>query len=60
MVQRGRAPAGGRDLGGGELPGLPLGPILGGWLLGVLFTLPQFFQGILGTDAMGSGLRFLP
>ena len=29
-------------------------------LVGVLFTLPQYFQGILGTDAMGSGLRFLP
>src|SRR5213080_2139832 len=27
---------------------------------GVLFTLPQFFQGVLGTDAMGSGLRLLP
>ena len=27
---------------------------------GVLFTLPQYFQGVLGTDAMGSGLRLLP
>lgn len=29
-------------------------------LVGVLFTMPQFFQGILGNDAMGSGLRLLP
>src|SRR5206468_6438230 len=29
-------------------------------LFGVLFTAPQYFQAILGTDAMGSGLRLLP
>jgi MFS transporter, DHA2 family, multidrug resistance protein len=29
-------------------------------MVGVLFTMPQFFQGVLGTDAMGSGLRLLP
>ena len=29
-------------------------------LIGVLFTLPQYFQGVLGTNAMGSGLRLLP
>jgi MFS transporter, DHA2 family, multidrug resistance protein len=29
-------------------------------MTGVLFTMPQFFQGVLGTDAMGSGLRLLP
>jgi MFS transporter, DHA2 family, multidrug resistance protein len=29
-------------------------------MIGVLFTTPQFFQGVLGTDAMGSGLRLLP
>ncbi len=28
-------------------------------MMGVLFTMPQFFQGVLGTDAMGSGLRLL-
>src|SRR5579859_6303634 len=28
-------------------------------MIGVLFTLPQYFQGILGTDAMGSGVRLL-
>ena len=29
-------------------------------MIGVLFTLPQYFQAILGTDAQGSGLRLLP
>jgi EmrB/QacA subfamily drug resistance transporter len=29
-------------------------------MMGVLFTLPQYFQGVRGTDAMGSGLRLLP
>ncbi|HEX3593291.1 MAG TPA: DHA2 family efflux MFS transporter permease subunit [Pseudonocardiaceae bacterium] len=29
-------------------------------MTGVLFLMPQFFQGVLGTDAMGSGLRLLP
>jgi EmrB/QacA subfamily drug resistance transporter len=29
-------------------------------MIGVLFTLPQYFQGVLGVDAMGSGLRLLP
>jgi MFS transporter, DHA2 family, multidrug resistance protein len=29
-------------------------------LIGVLFTMPQYFQGVLGTNAMGSGLRLLP
>jgi Na+/melibiose symporter-like transporter len=33
-------------------------PILA--LLGVLFTMPQYFQGELGSNAMGSGLRLLP
>lgn len=28
--------------------------------VGVLFTLPQYFQGVLGTSAMGSGLRLMP
>jgi DHA2 family multidrug resistance protein-like MFS transporter len=28
-------------------------------LFGVLFTMPQYFQGVLGTSAMGSGLRLL-
>ena len=29
-------------------------------MIGVLFTMPQFFQGVLRTDAMGSGIRLLP
>ncbi|MGI8562494.1 MAG: DHA2 family efflux MFS transporter permease subunit [Candidatus Dormibacter sp.] len=29
-------------------------------LIGVLFTMPQYFQGVVGADAMGSGLRLLP
>lgn len=27
---------------------------------GALFAAPQYFQGVLGTDAMGSGVRLLP
>ena len=29
-------------------------------LIGVLFTMPQYFQGVRGADALGSGLRLLP
>jgi DHA2 family multidrug resistance protein-like MFS transporter len=29
-------------------------------MIGVIFTMPQYFQGVLGTDAMGSGVRLLP
>ena len=29
-------------------------------MIGVMFTMPQYFQGVRGTDAMGSGLRLLP
>ncbi len=29
-------------------------------MVGVLFTMPQYFQGVRGTDALGSGLRLLP
>ena len=29
-------------------------------MMGVLFTMPQYFQGVLGTDAMTSGARLLP
>ncbi len=29
-------------------------------MIGMLFTLPQYFQGVLGTDAIGSGIRLLP
>ncbi len=40
--------------------GVILPAIAGLAMIGVLFTMPQFFQGVLGTDAMGSGLRLLP
>ncbi|HEY7984865.1 MAG TPA: hypothetical protein VID73_11895, partial [Ktedonobacterales bacterium] len=40
--------------------GVILAAILGMAMIGVIFTLPQFFQGVQGTDAMGSGLRLLP
>ncbi len=29
-------------------------------MIGVLFLMPQYFQGVLGTDAFGSGVRLLP
>jgi EmrB/QacA subfamily drug resistance transporter len=29
-------------------------------MVGALFTLPQYFQGIVGTNPMGSGIRLLP
>jgi hypothetical protein len=29
-------------------------------MLGILFTMPQYFQGVLATSAMGAGLRLLP
>jgi MFS transporter, DHA2 family, multidrug resistance protein len=29
-------------------------------MFGVLFTMPQYFQGVLGRSPMGSGLRLLP
>src|SRR6516225_9166024 len=28
-------------------------------MMGMLFTMPQYFQGVAGTDAMGSGVRLL-
>ncbi len=29
-------------------------------MMGVLFTMPQYFQAVAGTDAIGSGVRLLP
>jgi len=29
-------------------------------MIGILFGMPQYFQGVLGINAMGSGLRLLP
>jgi MFS transporter, DHA2 family, multidrug resistance protein len=40
--------------------GVVLAATAGLAMIGVLFTLPQYFQGVQGTDAMGSGLRLLP
>ncbi len=40
--------------------GVILMAILALAMTGVLFTLPQYFQGVQGADAMGSGLRLLP
>jgi DHA2 family multidrug resistance protein-like MFS transporter len=40
--------------------GVVLAATAGLAMIGVLFTLPQYFQGVLGTDAMGSGVRLLP
>lgn len=40
--------------------GVILAAVAGLAMIGTLFTLPQYFQGVLGSDAMGSGLRLLP
>jgi Na+/melibiose symporter-like transporter len=40
--------------------GVVLAATAGLAMIGVLFALPQYFQGVMGTDAMGSGLRLLP
>jgi len=40
--------------------GVVLGGINAFGLFGSLFTLPQYFQAVLGIDAQGSGLRLLP
>jgi MFS transporter, DHA2 family, multidrug resistance protein len=40
--------------------GLALAGVGGLAMIGVLFSMPQYFQAILGTDPMGSGLRLLP
>ena len=40
--------------------GVLLASTVGLAMVGVIFTMPQYFQGVLGTDAMGSGLRLLP
>jgi EmrB/QacA subfamily drug resistance transporter len=40
--------------------GTLLGTVVTFTMFGVLFVMPQYYQAILGTDAMGSGLRLLP
>lgn len=52
------------DVGLFRSPGFTWGVILGGMgtlsMMGVLFAMPMYFQGVWGADAMGSGLRLLP
>ncbi|WP_167476895.1 MFS transporter [Nocardia arthritidis] len=45
---------------GGFSAGTVLGTVVNFTMFGVLFAMPQYYQAILGTDAMGSGLRLLP
>jgi len=40
--------------------GVVLMALSGVVMVGVLFTLPQYLQGIVGVDPMGSGVRLLP
>ncbi|ALE06408.1 multidrug MFS transporter [Arthrobacter sp. ERGS1:01] len=40
--------------------GVVLSAVAGLAMIGSLFTMPQYFQGVLGADALGSGLRLLP
>ncbi|MCM3923116.1 MFS transporter [Frankia sp. AiPs1] len=40
--------------------GSALAALAGLVMIGVLFTLPQYFQGVQGTGTLGSGLRLLP
>ncbi|MBZ4320921.1 DHA2 family efflux MFS transporter permease subunit [Streptomyces sp. SCA2-4] len=40
--------------------GTLLGTVVNFTMFGVLFTMPQYYQAILGTDATGSGFRLLP
>ena len=40
--------------------GVLLLAVSAGVMIGVIFTLPQYFQGVTGVDPMGSGVRLLP
>ncbi|MFG3250879.1 DHA2 family efflux MFS transporter permease subunit [Streptomyces sp. NPDC048187] len=40
--------------------GTVLGVVINFTMFGVLFTMPQYYQALLGADAMGSGFRLLP
>lgn len=52
------------DLGLFRSRSFTVGVVLAGMgifgMFGVLFTLPQYLQAIMGVDAQGAGLRFLP
>jgi len=47
-----------------RVPAFTWGVVLAGIgvlaMVGTLFTMPQFFQAVQGSDAMGSGLRLIP
>ena len=40
--------------------GVVLLAVAGVAMIGAIFTLPQYFQGVTGVDPMGSGFRLLP
>lgn len=40
--------------------GTALASVLSFVMFGLMFAVPQFAQGVLGTDAQGAGVRFLP
>jgi MFS transporter, DHA2 family, multidrug resistance protein len=40
--------------------GAILGGVAGQGMIGLLFSMPQYFQAVRGADALGSGLRLLP
>jgi MFS transporter, DHA2 family, multidrug resistance protein len=40
--------------------GAVLAGVVGLAMIGLLFTMPQYFQAVRGTDALGAGLRLLP
>jgi MFS transporter, DHA2 family, multidrug resistance protein len=40
--------------------GAVLGGVAGLGMIGLLFTMPQYFQAVRGVDTLGSGLRLLP
>ncbi|WP_067544053.1 MFS transporter [Nocardia crassostreae] len=52
------------DLGLFSAPGFRWGTVymvvINFAMFGLFFTMPQYFQAVLGTDALGSGLRLLP
>lgn len=62
MVRRGEQPL--VDLGLFRSRGFTWGVVLAGLgifgLFGLLFTLPQYWQAVLGIDAQGAGFRLLP
>ncbi len=62
LARAGRQPL--VDLGLFRIPSFTWGVILAGMgilgLMGLLFTLPQYWQGVLGLDAQAAGLRALP